>query len=320
MFFPHHDRDAANHLSDLVRAAPLLHSGTHLHALSSHPCVFSFAGAAADKAELNNTFVSATGKRLRALNKKLREAEELRTDKAANGRTLDASQEAKVASLPALEASVQELTKLHEALMVAFEEDEKEKIAAAAAAAAEAQSLRNATARVEAELAIAQQQLARERAAHQAALASLPTVPMIEVATANADKAAAAAAAAQAASEAAKATVASQWSNVRFCACRLFSSNLGWYASTLTTLVCLFYFCAVGQKLSVFMQLLHFAHLTADANPHADANTAIITEHFGGAVSAAELAAVRHLVALLDGSAPSFGDALYVYMFCFRFC
>lgn len=67
------------------------------------------------------------------------------------------------------------------------------------------------------------------------------------------------------------------------------------------------------------MQLLHLAQLTAVANPHADANTLIITEHFGGAVTAAELAAVRHLVALLDGSAPSFGDALYVSVceFCF---
>jgi hypothetical protein len=130
------------------------------------------------------------------LRKKHRHAEELRAAKAS-GKALEVSEEAVLLSLPALEASVQEVDKLRIQLLEALVEEEAERQAQVAAHARAVQAL--------------QAQLA----AREARLAAQHTVPMIEASVAAAQAAAEAAAASQAATLAAKATADSEWSNVR---------------------------------------------------------------------------------------------------------
>ena len=73
------------------------------------------------------------------------------------------------------------------------------------------------------------------------------------------------------------------------------------------------------QKLSMVMRLLHFGHLVADGNLHAQFNLGILLDHFNGAVAESELKALSHVSALLNGSAALFGEELCVSVNCFTF-
>ena len=68
------------------------------------------------------------------------------------------------------------------------------------------------------------------------------------------------------------------------------------------------------------MRLHHLNHLVSESNPMSQFNHEIIVDHFGGDVTATDLAALRVLAALLNGSSATYGEDLYVFLLCFILC
>jgi hypothetical protein len=67
------------------------------------------------------------------------------------------------------------------------------------------------------------------------------------------------------------------------------------------------------QKLSMLMRLHHLNHLVSESNPMSQFNHDIIVDHFAGDVTATDLAALRALAALINGSSATYGEDLYVF-------